>query len=74
MFFTFILNCVLTPFSNKSESSRELTILILSCISSFDITIVVVPDAKIFFLCIPASAADAGAVNPNGIKKRLVKV
>ena len=31
-------------------------------------------DAQIvrFFLCIPASAADASAVNPKGIKKLLV--
>ena len=38
-------------------------------ISSFDIISVVVslPDPKIF-LCIPASAADAAAGNPKGIK------
>ena len=33
----------------------------------FDIISVVVPYPK-FFLCIPASAADAAAVNPNDIK------
>ena len=43
----------------------------MSSISSFDITSVVVPDPKIF-LCIPASAADAVAANPNGIKTLLV--
>ena len=43
----------------------------MSSISSFDITSVVVPDPKIF-LCIPASAADAVAANPNGIKRLLV--
>ena len=43
----------------------------MSFISSFDIISVVVPDPKIF-LCIPASAADAAAVNPNGIKTLLV--
>ena len=42
----------------------------MSSISSFDIIIVVVPDPKIF-LCIPASAADANAVNPKGIKTLL---
>ena len=35
--------------------------------SSFDIISVVLHNPKIF-LCIPASAADAPAVNPNGIK------
>ena len=39
----------------------------MSCISSLDIISVIVPEPKIF-LCIPASAADAAAVNPNGIK------
>ena len=39
-------------------------------ISWFDIISVVVPDAKIF-LCVPASAADAAAVNSNGIKTLL---
>ena len=34
--------------------------------SLFDIISVVFPDPNIF-LCIPASAADAAAVNPNGI-------
>ena len=45
----------------------------MSFISSFDIISVVEegwPDPKIF-LCIPASAADAAAVNPNGIKTLL---
>ena len=74
----------LTPFNNKSESLRDLTIWIMSFISSFDIISAVVfgaedrgqrtreekwrqPDPKIF-LCILASAADAAAVNPKGIK------
>ena len=39
-------------------------------ILSFDIISVVLPDPKIF-LCIPASADDAAAVNPKGIKTRL---
>ena len=52
----------------------------MSFISSFDIISIVLlceaysegclPDPKIF-LCIPASAADAAAVNPNGIKTLL---
>ena len=41
----------------------------MSSISSFDIS-VVVPGPKIF-LFIPASAANAAAVNPNGIKTLL---
>ena len=36
----------------------------MSYISSFDIISVVIPDPK-FYLCIPASDADAAAVNPN---------
>ena len=40
----------------------------MSSISLFDIiSVVIFPDGKIF-LCIPASAADAAAVNPKGIK------
>ena len=42
----------------------------MSSISSFDIISVVVPEPRIF-LCIPASAADAAAVDPNGIKTLL---
>ena len=66
----------LAPFNNKPESSRDLTIFIMSSISSFGIISVIVcfakskghlPDPKIF-LCIPASPADAAAVNLNGIK------
>ena len=45
----------------------------MSSISSFDIISVVVPDTKIF-LVIPASAPDAAAVNPNGIKTLLANV
>ena len=39
----------------------------MSSISSFEIISVVVPEPSIF-LCIPVSAVDAVAVNPNGIK------
>ena len=43
----------------------------ISSISLSDIiSVVVLPDPKIF-LCIPASAADAAAVNPKGIKTLL---
>ena len=63
--------------TNKSESSRDLTILVMSFISSFDIVIIVLLlyegrwlDPKIFW-CIPASAADAIAVNPKGIQTHL---
>ena len=59
-----------TPFNNRPESSRGLTILIMPSISSFDIISVVVPDPKIF-LCIVTYAAYAAAVNPNGFKMLL---
>ena len=61
--------------NNKTKSSRDSTISIMSFISSFDIISVValfyLPDPKIF-LCIPASAADAAAVNPQGIKTKFL--
>ena len=57
----------MTPFNNKLEVSRDFTILIRSSISLFEIiSVVLLPDSNIF-LCIPASAADAAAVNPKGI-------
>ena len=63
---------LLTPFNNKTESSRDyLTNLIMSFIISFDI--ISVPNRKIL-LCIAASAADTAdnaAVNPKGIKTLL---
>ena len=69
-FATFLI-VSLTPSNNSQESSRDLTIFKISSISSFDIISVVLwPDPK-NFLCIPASAADAAAVNPNGIKTLL---
>ena len=61
----------LTPFNNKPEFSRDLTIFIISFISSFEIIKVVVPaplvtpEPSIFFLILP-SIADIAAVNPNG--------
>ena len=68
-------------FNSKPESSRYFTILIISSISLFDIISVVVlceavdkelrqPDPKIF-LCISASAADAAAANPKGMRALL---
>ena len=42
----------------------------MSSISSFDITIAVVPEPKIF-LCIPVSAAGTAVVNLKGIKTLL---
>ena len=48
----------LTPLNNKPESSRDLTILIMSSTLSFDIISVVVPEAAV-------------AVNENGIKALL---
>ena len=55
------------------ESSRDLTNIIMSSISSLDIISVVVPDPNIF-LCIPAPAADAAPVNPRRIKTLSAKV
>ena len=60
----------LTSFNNKPKTLRDLTIFIIYSILSFDVISVVVPEHKIF-LCIPASAADATDVNPNGIKTLL---
>ena len=61
----------MTPFNHKPESLRDFTILIRSLISLFVIiSVVAFPDPNIF-LCIPASAANAAAVNPKGIKTLL---
>ena len=75
----------LTPFINKPDYSRDLTIFIISFISSLEI-INVVPFAKSeglevnirgrvldpnIFLWIAASVADPASVNPNGIKTLL---
>ena len=68
MFFTSFWTVSVTPFNNKPESSRYFPILLISPILSFDIINVVLlwPNPNIF-LCIPAYAADAAAVNPKGI-------
>ena len=65
----------LTPFINITDSSRDLTIFMVSFISSFEIINVVVrkvkskerPDPNIF-LWIATSFAEATIVNTNGIK------
>ena len=57
----------LTPFNNNPESSRDLDVLTISSVTSFDIISVDVPDLNIF-LCMHASVTHATVVNPNGIK------
>ena len=47
---------------NPSFSSRDLTVLMMSPISSFEINNIVVPKPRIL------TAVDDSAVNPNGIK------
>ena len=69
-FFTSFRTVLVTHANNKPESSRDFTILIMSSILLFDIISVVSPDPN-NFSCIPASAADAAAVNPKGIKTLL---
>ena len=61
---------MLTPFLNKPDSLRDLTILMISLICSFEIISVAIPRPNVFLLT-SASAADAAAVNPNRIKKLL---
>ena len=60
---------LVTFFNYNPEYSIDLTIFVFDSILSFDIISVLIlwPDPKIL-LCIPASAADAAAVNPNGTK------
>ena len=65
--FLHILMVLYTSFVNNFDYLRDLTIFIISFISSLEIIIVVKPDPNIF-LWIAASVADAAAVNPNGIK------
>ena len=57
----------MAPFNKILESLRAQIIFNISFISSFEIIKVVFPELNIF-LCIPASAADAAAVSPKGIK------
>ena len=58
------------PFINKSGTSSDLAIFIISFISSFEIISVVLSDKNIF-LWIASSVATATAVNPNKIKTLL---
>ena len=64
------IHLLLTPFINKPDSLSDVTIFVISLISSFEIINVVTIDPNIF-LCIAASVADAAVVNPNGIKTLL---
>ena len=57
-------------FINKPDSSRDLTIFMISFISLLEIINVVVLDPNIFLWTAPSVAA-AAAVNPTGIKTRL---
>ena len=61
----------LTPFNNIPESSKDLTIFKISFLSSFEILRLHYDQILRFFLCIPAFAAHAAAVNPNGTKTLL---
>ena len=66
----FICNCFLTPFFNKPGSSKDLTIYMISFISSFKIIDAVTLDQRVI-LHIPAFAADIAVVNRNSIKMLL---
>ena len=68
--FALFLIVSLTPFINKAESLRGLTIFMIAFISSLEMIKVVNADPSIF-LWTAASVADAGAVNPNGSKTLL---
>ena len=57
---------LLTPFFNKPDSSSDLTVFMISFISSSEIINVVMLDSQIFFW-IAAPVADAAAVNPKRI-------
>ena len=55
---------------NKPDSSRDLIIFMISFISSWEMTNVLLPDPNIS-PWIAASVADAATVNPNGVKNFL---
>ena len=57
-------------FFNKPESSKDGTVFIISFISLFHLINFVIPEPK-FLFWIAASAIDAAAVNPYGIKTLL---
>ena len=74
-FYTSFLIASLTRFINKPDPSSELTIFIISFISSFKVASAVTCEAKSegqsnpnILLWIAASVADGAVVNPNGIK------
>ena len=68
--FASFLIVLITPSINNPDSSSELTTFMISFISLFESTNVVMADPNIF-LWIAASVADATAVNPNGTKTLL---
>ena len=61
-----------TPFNNKPESSRDLTIFLMS--SFHHLILLVLLFQSLRFLFIPTSATDAAAINPNGIKTLLANI
>ena len=69
-YFASFLIVSLMPFINKSNSLRDLTIFIISSISSFEIINVLISDPKVF-IWIAVSVADAAAVNSNDIEALL---
>ena len=50
-FYSFVsfLNCLLTPFINKPDSSIDLTVFMISFIFSFETINVVIPDPNTFY-------------------------
>ena len=70
--FALFLIVSLTPFDNKPDSLRDLTIFMISSISSFEIIVAVNPEPKIFF-SIAAFVAHAATVNPNGLSTFFIK-
>ena len=69
--FASFLIVLLTRLINKPDSLKDLTIFIISFISSYETINVVIPDQKIFSWIAASVAAAAAAVNPNGIKTLL---
>ena len=69
LFFSFasFLIVSLTPFINKPDYSRNLTVFMISLIFSLEIINVVILNPNIF-CWIATSVADAGSVKPNGFK------
>ena len=68
--FALLITASLTHFIHNPDSSRELTIYMISLIFSLEIINVVLSDPNIL-LWIAASVADAASINDNGIKKLL---